>query len=274
MSNLPTKWKKVLRKIIRIKLYGLLFIFITLNLFILLSGRFYLYKGIASTYLKGKSGPSIYDKDLFEFATISHAKYPFQWKKSVHSRKLSTADNQYMEKWQTSSFLVFKGDSLIVEKYWGTHTSNTVSNCFSATKTFVSLLIGIAIDEGKIQHLDIPVGHFIPEFSEGEKAKITIRHLLMMASGLDWEESGKNPLSDNAESYYGTDLYGLVTSQKVIEKQGVRFNYQSGNTQLLGYILEKATGKDLSDYAYAKIWSKIGTENDAYWSLDKKNGLT
>ncbi len=272
MSKNQSKLRKLIRKFIRITLFTLLFLVISANLFIILSGRFYLYKGIASTYLQGKSGPGIYDKDVFAYSTIKHSDEVFKWKESKPRFSLTADEKKFIENLQTSSFLVFQGDSLIFEKYWGEHQKETVSNCFSATKTFVSLLVGIAIEEGKIKSLDEPVGTYIPEFKEGEKSKITVRHLLLMSSGLDWEESGKNPLSDNAESYYGTDLYGLVTSQKAIEKPGVRFNYQSGNSQLLGFIIEKATGADLSDYAYNKIWSKIGTEHDAYWSLDKENG--
>ena len=272
MSKNQSKLRKLLRKTIRIILFTLLFVIVSANLFIILSGRFYLYKGIASTYLQGKTGPGIYDKDVFAYSTIKHSKDVFKWHERKSSFTLTAEENQYLEKLKTSSFLVFKGDSLIFEKYWGEHQKETVSNCFSATKTFVALLVGIAIDEGKIKSLDEPVATYIPEFKDGEKSKITVRHLLLMSSGLDWEESGKNPLSDNAESYYGTDLYGLVTSQKAVEKPGVRFNYQSGNSQLLGFIIEKATGEDLTDYAYHKIWSKIGTEHDAFWSLDKENG--
>ncbi len=93
-----------------------------------------------------------------------------------------------------------------------------------------------------------------------------------MSSGLSWTESTKNPLSNNAESYYGNNLYHLVTQQTVISEPGKIFNYQSGNTQLLGFIVEKTTGIDLSEYAHRKIWSKIGTEHEAYWSLDEKEG--
>jgi CubicO group peptidase (beta-lactamase class C family) len=93
-----------------------------------------------------------------------------------------------------------------------------------------------------------------------------------MSSGLDWEESGKNPLSDNAASYYGENLYDLVMDQNAIETPGKRFNYQSGNSQLLGYIVETATGLSLNEYAQQNIWSKIGTKEDAYWSLDSKDG--
>ncbi len=272
MSKNQSKLGKIIRKFFRVTLFTLLFILISVNLFILLSGRFYLYKGIANTYLKGKSGPGIYDRDVFPYSTIKHSNDIFKWAESKSTYKMDAAASRYMENLNTTSFLVFRGDSLLFEKYWGEHNKETVSNSFSAAKTFVALLVGIAVEEGKIKSLDEPVGNYLPEFKDGAKGKITIRHLLMMASGLDWEESGKNPLSENAESYYGDDLYGLVTRQKAIEAPGKRFNYQSGNSQLLGFIIEKATKTKLSKYAYQKIWAKIGTEHDAYWSLDKDNG--
>jgi CubicO group peptidase (beta-lactamase class C family) len=266
------KIAKITKRGIRFLLFLLLFLFISVNLFVLLSGRLYLYKGIANTYLKGKTGPGIYDKDVFYSSTIPKAEKPFQWIEAKVDLPQHAAEFKFMEKLKTTSFLVFKGDSLLVERYWGEHSRETVSNSFSAAKTVVALLIGCAIEEGKITSLDEPVATYLTSFQPEDKRAITIRHLLMMASGLDWEESGKNPLSENAESYYGSDLWGLVNRQKVIAEPGKKFMYQSGNSQLLGFIIEKATGKSVSEYAYQKIWSKIGTEHDAYWSLDKENG--
>ena len=265
---------KIIKRTLRFLVYLILALFITANLFILLSGRFYLYKGISSTYLSGKTGPTIYDLNLFEKSTIPSSKKPEQWKKNKNYNqfKLSVASEKFLTGLGTKAYLIFKDDEIVFEKYWDQHKKETVSNSFSAAKTIVALLIGIAYDEGKIKSLDQKVGDFIPEFNSGGKEKITIRHLLMMSSGLDWMESGKNPLSENAESYYGTDLYHLVTRQHAIEKPGVRFEYQSGNSQLLGYIVEKATGQDLSSYTNKKIWDKIGAEKNAFWSLDKLGG--
>ncbi|MES2589211.1 MAG: serine hydrolase [Bacteroidota bacterium] len=263
---------KLIKKILKRILQVVILLFIVANLFVILSGRFYLYKGIYNTYCKGRTGPSIYDRDVFAFQTLKKSGEAYQWIEKKNQKSLSAEDEKFITSLKGSSFLVFKNDTLVFEKYWNGHEKNTVSNSFSATKTFVSLLVGIAVGEGKIKSLDEKVSTYIPEFKEGDKNKITIRQLLMMSSGLDWEESGKNPLSENAESYYGTDLYGLVTRQKAIEKPGVRFNYQSGNSQLLGFVIEKATGKDLTQYAQEKIWSQIGSESDAYWSLDKENG--
>lgn len=268
------KIAQLLKKTIKYFSYFLLAIIIIANLFIVLSGRFYLYKGIANTYLKGRSGPSIYDKDVFFNATIQPSKNPQGWIKSqqYNSKNIPSKYLKLFEKLDTKAFLVFKGDSIVFEKYLDEHKRETVSNSFSAAKTVVALLVGVALDEGKIKSLDQKVGDYIPEFNNNGKEKITIRHLLMMSSGLDWQESGKNPLSENAESYYGSDLYGLVTRQHAIEKPGIRFEYQSGNSQLLGFIIEKATKTDLATYCQEKIWDKIGSEQNAFWSLDKENG--
>lgn len=268
------KGRSRIRRIFRGILWFLLAIIVSLNLFILLSGRFYLYKGIYFTYLSGETSPTIYDKDKFHFSTLPKPEGPQPWAiHPLHNKKEMPAKyEQYLQSLETRSFLVFKNDSLIFEKYWGDHKQSTVSNSFSAAKTVVSILIGIAADEGHIKSLDDPVADYLPEFSGNGKEKITIRHLLMMASGLDWEESSSDPLSENAESYYGSDLWGLVHRQQVERAPGELFFYQSGNSQLLGFIIEKATGMDLTAYADEKLWQPLGAESDAFWSLDKKDG--
>jgi CubicO group peptidase (beta-lactamase class C family) len=139
-------------------------------------------------------------------------------------------------------------------------------------KTLVAFLVGIAVEDGSIKSLDEPVAAYLPEFKQKGREHITIRHLLQMSSGLDWEESGVNPFSENAESYYGTNLYQLVTRQLPIEPPGKNFKYLSGNTQLLAFVLQKATGKSVPEYAQEKIWKRIGTEHAAEWSLEKEKG--
>ena len=274
MASTPNKIIGLLKKTTRFFLYTILAIFILANIFIILSGRFYIYKGIRHTYLAGQSGPSIYELDIFAHTTLAKADSTIKWipASNFNKNQPTALDLSFMNSLETRAFLVFKGDSIVYEKYFDKHAINTVSNSFSAAKTVVALLVGIAVDEGKIKSLDEPVFNYIPEFSNNGKEKITIRHLLMMSSGLDWEESASNPLSDNAESYYGSNLYGLVTRQKAITPPGKAFNYQSGNSQLLGFIVEKATGKSVSEYTQEKIWNRIGTEHEAYWSLDKENG--
>jgi CubicO group peptidase (beta-lactamase class C family) len=261
------------KKFLRAVFYTILAVLIILNLFVILSGRFYLYKGVAYTYFAGKMSPDIYERDYFYYSTVKLGE-TINWKRDGQRENvpLGKDEKRFMRSLHTKAFLVFRGDSILFEEYYDTHKANTVSNSFSAAKTVVALLVGIALEEGKIKSMDEPVGHYVPEFMVDDRRNITIRHLLMMSSGLDWEESGKNPLSTNAESYYGSDLYGLVTRQKPIKKPGKTFIYQSGNSQLLAYVVEKATGKTVSQYLEEKIWKKMGAEHDAYWSLDKKDG--
>jgi len=266
---------KLLGRVTKGLLWFILAIVVIINLLIILSGKFYIYNGIRYTYFRGRTGPGIYDLDLFAKRQISKSKHVFVL---PHGRKynrssLSSKDQGLLNELDTKAFIVLKGDSVIFEKYYAGHTPQTVSNSFSAAKTVIGLLIGIAVEEGKIKSMDEPVGNYLSAYKEGDKSKITIRHLLMMASGLDWEESGSNPLSENAESYYGWDLRGLIDRQQVVDKPGKTFNYQSGNSQMLGLIIEKATGKNVSEYTQEKIWKKIGTEHEAYWSLDNTNGV-
>lgn len=266
--------KKLIKKTVKFSLYSIIGLVITVNLFIVLSGRFYIYKGIANTYMVGKMGPGIYDLDVSPYSTIKspNESSVLTYSSNFNTYKLSKTDRKYIEDLGTTAFLVYKGNTLVYEEYWGEHTEKTVSNSFSVAKTVVAMLVGIAVEDGDIKSLDDPVYHYLKEFKTKGKDKITVRDLLTMSSGLDWTESGKNPLSDNAESYYGEDLKRLVMGQNTISKPGKVFKYQSGNSQLLGFILEKATGKDLSLYAQEKLWNKLGMEHDAYWSLDKENG--
>ena len=232
-----------------------------------------MYKGIANTYLKGKTGPTIYDLDVFPYSTVEASTNPAKFpEKEYNQYKLTNKEVDLMQELDSKAFLVIKNDSLIFEQYWEGHTNETVSNSFSVAKTLVAMLVGIAVEEGHIQSLDDKVADYLPEFKEGGKDVVTIRHLLSMSSGLDWEESGKDPFSDNAESYYGTELRRLVLSQEMDSEPGKVFKYQSGNSQLLGYILEAATEIDLSEYAESRIWKRVGAEHDAFWSLDKELG--
>jgi CubicO group peptidase (beta-lactamase class C family) len=255
-------------------LWFILAVFVVLNLWVLLSGKLYIYNGIRYTYLRGKSGPGIYDLSLFAKRKINKSRdvTVLPHSEAYNSVTLNEHEESIHKELDTKAFIVLKNDSIWYERYYDKHTPQTVSNSFSAAKTIVGFLIAIAVDEGAIKSLDEPVGNYLSAFKNGPKSTITIRHLLMMASGLDWEESGSNPLSENAESYYGWDLKGLINRQQLVTTPGKTFNYQSGNSQMLGMILEKATGKSVSEYTQEKIWKKIGAEHAAYWSLDKTNG--
>lgn len=265
--------KKILKKAGKYLLITIVGLFLTVNAFILLSGRLYIYKGVVNTYFVGRMGPSIYDKDIFSSSTISAENgSPTLEHKHINQQKIPNDFRKYIEDLDTRAFMVFHGDTLLYEEYWDEHDQLSVSNSFSVAKTVVALLVGIAIEEGKIKKLDESIANYLPEFKGKDAEKVTIRDLLTMSSGLSWTESGANPLSDNAESYYGWNLRKQTMRQTLVDEPGKVFRYQSGNSQLLAFIVEKATGRDLAEYAQEKIWSKIGAKHDAFWSLDNENG--
>jgi len=132
--------------------------------------------------------------------------------------------------------------------------------------------LGCALKDGYVKSLDQAVGDFIPEFKEGEKSKITLRHLTSMTSGIDFDESYVNPFAYPAEGYYGNDVLAACTRYGMTETPGQTFRYLSGNSALLGICIAKATGKTLSHYLSDRLWKDLECEHDAWWSLDKKDG--
>ncbi len=187
-----------------------------------------------------------------------------------------TIPEQYKDKFdefKTVAFLVVKDEKVVFEQYWDGYSADSKSNSFSMAKSIISLLVGIAMDEGYIQSVDQPVGDYLPDFKEDEKAKVTIRHLLEMSSGLSWDEAYSSAFSMTTKGYYGKDLPGLVLNQTVLREPGKFHDYKSGNTQLLALILESATHQKVSSYASEKLWKPMGAEHDALWSMDKSNGI-
>jgi len=246
----------------------ILTLLVVANLAIVLTGRFYIYKGIANTYLRGHIRPTIYDLDVFENRAVETAQ-PQPWKDhpKLGSFAISADQRETIESLDPAAFLVAWGDTVIFEEYWGEHDVDRISNSFSMAKSIISLLIGVALDEGKIKSIDEPVANYLPEFAD-EKKNITIRHILTMSSGLSWSESYISPFCDVAELYYDTDDRDLALNRRTIEEDpGKIFRYKSGDTQVLMYILQAATGVSASEYASEKLWKKMGAESEAMWSL-------
>ncbi len=238
------------------------------------TGNKHVLNGLTKTYLIGKSKPDIDDREYFSTSTMAADK-PEPW--PIHSKyNLVPIPPEFIagvDSMETTALLVFKNDSLLFEKYWGGYDEHTSSNSFSMAKSFCSILIGKAIEEGYIQSLDQRVGDYIPEFSEGENAKLTIRHLLQMASGIPFGESYNSPFGYMAKAYYGTNLTEETMRFRVEKEPGTFWIYEGGNTVLLGMILKEATGRTVSDYFFQKVWSCIGAEDAAHWNLDRQGGM-
>lgn len=216
---------------------------------------------------------NIDDYKIFENTEVNVADGR-EWKEaeSYNKYELETSDREYLEDHETVAYLIIQDGKVLYEEYWDGYDADSHSNIFSATKSIVSLLIGIAIDEGKIKSVDEPIGNYLEEFANDERGKVTIKNLLTMSSGLDWDEAYSSPTSITTKAYYGKKLRQVSTDQELIEKPGVRFRYQSGNTQLLSFIVEEATDETISKYAERTLWKPMHAVNTALWSLDKKDG--
>ena len=241
-------------------------VFVILVLPVLI-GKTYLYKAIVYNFA------GIDDYSIFDNRSVL-AVQPVPWRFSADYGKVNIPDTleQYLTKLQSVGLVLVQNREIVVEKYWNGYNDSSLSNSFSVAKSITSLLIGAAIHEGKIASVNDPVGKYLPEFNEGEKAKVKIVDLLTMSSGSNWNESYANPLSETTELYYGTNVYKTATRVNIVKPPGTYHAYKSGDTQLLGLIVEKATGKSLSVYAAEKIWQPLGAEHAALWSIDKPNG--
>jgi CubicO group peptidase (beta-lactamase class C family) len=175
----------------------------------------------------------------------------------------------------THAFLLVQQDRVVYERYLNGADRPALQTSFSVAKSFLSTLVGIAIDEGLIGSVDDPVTDYVPELTERDPRfdQITLRDLLTMSSGLRYEEQSVPvlPWGDDINTYYGTDLRDLALSAtQVVDPPGQVWLYNNYNPLLLGMVLERATGMSVSEYMSTRLWQPLGAERDATWSLDSE----
>ena len=179
---------------------------------------------------------------------------------------------------QTTALIVIKKDTVIYEKYFNGFSRDSYFHSQSMAKSFISFLIGTAIDDGFIKSVNEPITNYIPELLERDSnfEKITIEHLLEMRSGLEYNTSHipftniHSPWHNEAVGYYHPNIRKLLLENIDISSEpGKDFQYSNYNTSYLGLILERATNLSVSNYLEQKLWSKI-MEYNALFSIDSK----
>jgi CubicO group peptidase (beta-lactamase class C family) len=176
----------------------------------------------------------------------------------------------FLAQTQTAAFIAIRDDEVIYEDYFNGYDEDSTVTSFSVAKSYIATLIGIALDRGFINSVDDPVTRYIPELLERDQEfrQITLRHLLTMSSGLRWNEQGL-PWSDDAETYYGTNLRRLAMQDtEIVAPPGESFVYNPYNTLLLGLVLERATEQQVSEFMEDEVWRPMGAVADGTWSLD------
>ena len=208
---------------------------------------------------------------FFEDTSSNKVKLPAR----VRYKNDSLSFEKFLEETNTVAFLVIRNDTMFCEKYFNHYDSKSIVTSFSMAKSFISALIGIAIDEGKIKSTSEPVTNYVTELKNKPGfEQITIQNLLDMRSGIKFSEKYLNPFGDVAKYYYGTNLKKYIRKLKIKSPRDQQFEYSSVNTQLLGIILQRAVGKSVSKYLQEKIWQPLGMEYDASWSIDSKKNQT
>ena len=178
--------------------------------------------------------------------------------------------SELLERTESTSFLVLRGDELLVEEYPLGGERDDIATSFSMAKSVLSTALGIAIARGEVGSLDDPITDYVPELADEDErfAQITLRHLVTMSSGLRYEEAGL-PWSDDAVTYYSPDLRETAMSAEVVEEPGRTWLYNNYNPLLVGLALERATGA-LPAYVSEHLWQPMGAEYDASWSIDSE----
>jgi CubicO group peptidase (beta-lactamase class C family) len=231
----------------------------------------YLLKAVRTIYAKGYTTAFLEDYKEFDNAEIQNSTaQPWPIHKDYNSVTETERLQKYNDAYGTIAYVIIKNDSVWFENYYDGFDKDAKTNSFSMAKSYVSGLMGKAIEEGYIKSLNQPVSDFFPEFSEGLAAKMTVGDLSSMASGTNWDEKYYSPLSITTRAYFDDDLKKVILGLKVVEEPGQVYKYASGDTQLLAMVIEKATGKKLYDYLTESFWKPLGSENPALWQVDSE----
>jgi CubicO group peptidase (beta-lactamase class C family) len=176
----------------------------------------------------------------------------------------------------------FAGEDEVVGKgYAGyvNHTIDDLHDCRSISKSFTSACIGIALKKGFIKSIDEPIFPYFREYAkyfDEAKRKITIRNLLTMTSGLEWNEeiSYLDPKNSEIQMDRSDDPVSFILSRKLTSVPGSTWNYCAGSAQLLEEILWKATCERLDKYAEKNLFAPLGIRNYTWESMPKNKNMT
>ena len=182
----------------------------------------------------------------------------------------------YAEQVESFSLIVHHGGAIQFETYWREYGPDDATETLSMAKSVLGLTFGFAVEEGSIGSIDDPVTEYIPEWDGTDKERLTIRHVLQMASGLEHFQFDyrllQNPYHKAIRLFIGPSMENAILRFDLTAAPGSEFNYNSANTQLLLLILERATGRAYADYVSEKLWRPLGAKPATLW-MDREGGM-
>jgi CubicO group peptidase (beta-lactamase class C family) len=218
--------------------------------------------------------------EVFQGRLIRRAPAPSRLVRVVEPRITWTFEgadltlDDYLARNPTTGLLIARGDTILVERYQYGRTDAHRFTSWSMAKTVTAMLVGVAIDEGRIRSVDDLAAAYVPELAGTEYGRTSLRHLLQMSSGVRFSEnySGSDDVMRLVFDTYllrGPGGVRAVTSFNDRERPaGTKFSYASVETQVLGLVLSRAIGRPVAEYLEQKMWQPIGAEADATWLID------
>ena len=180
----------------------------------------------------------------------------------------------FMEEQNGSAIVVVLDGEVVLERYGLDFDAQGRWTSFSVAKSYTSTLVGAAILDGYIDSVDDPVTKYLPDLTGSAYDGVSVRQLLTMSSGVRWSEDYQDPQSDvalfNEHVSADPEVDSLVDYMRQLPREaepGTRWQYNTGETNLIGVLVREATGKNLADYLSEKVWSPFGMEQDATWLL-------
>lgn len=187
--------------------------------------------------------------------------------------------DDYLELNRVAALLVLKDDSVKLELYRYGNTENTRWMSMSIAKSITSTLIGAALKDGHIASLSDPVTKYVPSLAGSAYDSVSVRDVLMMSSGVRWNEAYTDPKSDRRRlleaqiSQVPGSALAVMRGLARAAEPGTLNNYSTGETQVAAEILRGAVKRPLATYLSERIWSRFGMEADANWWLDSPDGV-
>jgi CubicO group peptidase (beta-lactamase class C family) len=218
-----------------------------------------LYKKYPSTTVK-RSGP------VYELPE-KHRKLPETYVYEGETKKIS----DWIKHTDTTGLIVIKDGVVVFENYYDGNEKSTLSISMSVAKSFVSFLIGVALEEGQIVDLQDPVDTYAPELKGSGYEGVSLKNVLQMSSGIRFTEDYGDLKSDIVRlvvSFTTGSLNEFIANLTNERKPGTFNQYVSADTQVLSMVLKGATNKSLTEYMQAKLWSHLGAEYNAKWLTD------
>jgi CubicO group peptidase (beta-lactamase class C family) len=180
----------------------------------------------------------------------------------------------FLDRPESIGLIVVHKDQIIFERYQSGNDKASRWISFSVTKSVTSMLIGAAIQDGYIESVDEPIVNYLPRLRGTGYEQATIKDILQMSSGVAWNEDYADPDSDvaHAGGLNGLALVQYLGTLKTEAEPGKKWNYNTGETNLVGQVLRAAIANNAATYLTRKIWQPFGMEFDASWTLDSDNG--